>query len=191
VVLGFDTLDEYVHQAYYIGTAIGRCCNRIRGAALTLNGHRYQLSINEGRHHLHGGFQGFHDVVWETIDSSEQAIHFRYVSPNGEEGYPGNLETDIIYSLTHDNEVAIHYTAVCDADTIVNLTNHSYFNLNGHDNGSIEDHELQIFAELYTEIDGECIPTGIIAPVDGTPLDFRVPMRIAERLNSSHEQMCL
>lgn len=189
VVLGFDTLDGYVHQAYYFGTVIGRCCNRIRGAAFDLNGHRYELSANEGRHHLHGGVQGFHDIPWETITASERMVHFRYMSPDGEEGYPGNLEADVIYRLTPNNQLSIEYTAASDADTIVNMTNHSYFNLNGHDNGSIEDHELQIFADRYTEIDEECIPTGVIAPVDGTPLDFREPMRIADRLDSRHEQM--
>lgn len=168
VVLGFDTLDGYVHQTYYIGTVIGRCCNRIRGAAFTLSGNRYKLSANAGRHHLHGGFQGFQNVTWETKDASGQTVHFRHVSPDGEEGYPGNLEADVIYSLTPDNEVAIEYTAVCDTDTIVNMTNHSYFNnyvLNA-DRGNLSEAAILVSPEtgirmrVYTTEPGLQVYTG-------------------------------
>ena len=189
VVLGFDGLKDYTRQKYYIGTVIGRCANRIKGAVFTLNGREYQLSRNEGENHLHGGHRGFHDRVWETEFEGKDRIIFRYISPDGEEGYPGSMEVRIGYELTADNTVIVQYRAACDADTIVNLTNHSYFNLAGHDHHSIEDHELQVFADAYTQIDESCTPTGVIAPVAGTPLDLREPTRIGERLNIAHDQI--
>jgi aldose 1-epimerase len=189
VVLGFDHLKDYIKQKYYIGTVIGRCANRIKGAEFEMNGREHHLSVNEGQNHLHGGFRGFHDRIWEAEYEGEDRIIFRYFSPNGEEGYPGNLEARVSYELTADNAVEIQYYATTDADTIVNLTNHSYFNLEGHNCGTILDHNIQIFADAYTEIDESSTPTGIIAPVKSTPFDLKEPARIRERIRSSYKQM--
>lgn len=182
IVLGFDSLDGYLNQPdSYFGATIGRCCNRIAGAAFELDGQTSQLAANNGRNHLHGGLRGFDKVVWrgEPLNFPEgPGVNFYYHSADGEEGYPGSLDVQVTYILTADHRLIIRYTALADQTTLINLTNHSYFNLAGQGSGSIVKHELQINADEYTVADSELIPTGAIAPVAGTALDFRQPKLI-------------
>lgn len=172
VCLGYDTLDEYMKGRGYFGALIGRVGNRIGNARFTLNGKEYTLAANNGKHNLHGGIVGFDKKIWNAR-IEEDALVLSCFSPDGEEGFPGNLEVTVTYSLGEDNGLRIDYQAVPDQDTLVNMTNHSYFNLNG--GGSILDHALWLDSDGYTAPDSELIPTGVIAPVAGTPLDFRAP----------------
>src|SRR6185503_9827122 len=186
IVLGFDNLDRYVSGHPFFGATTGRVANRIAKGKFTLDGEEYTLAVNNGPNHLHGGVKGFDKKVWKSRPlrglSREVAVEFTYVSPNGEEGYPGALTTTVVYTLTDDNELRIDYTAATDEATIVNLTNHSYFNLG--ESGSILDHVLTINADRYTAADATLIPTGELAPVKGTGLDFTTPHRIGERISS-------
>lgn len=171
VVLGFDTLAEYARNPRYFGGLIGRHANRIAQGRFALDGVTYQLTQNNGVNHLHGGARGFDKHVWQvTDDSSSDSLHLEYLSADGEEGYPGNLHASVVYKLS-DNELAINYEATTDRETIVNLTNHSYFNLAGH--GDILRHELMLHAGGFTPVSDELIPTGEIKPVENTPMDFR------------------
>lgn len=186
VVLGFDNLDGYLKGHPYFGAIVGRYANRIAGAKFTLNGKEYTLAKNDGENSLHGGLKGFDKVVWtaEPIKRSDGvALKLSYLSPDGEEGYPGNLSVTVTYIVTEDNELKIEYRATTDKDTIINLSNHSYFNLLGAENGLILDHELYINANYYTAVDDNLIPTGEIKPVEGTPLDFRKPTKIGARID--------
>jgi aldose 1-epimerase len=169
IVLGFETLDEYVRNPRYFGALIGRHANRIAGGKFSLNGVDYQLPQNNGANHLHGGFRGFDKRDW-TIREDGNTLHLTYFSKDGEEGYPGNLTAFVDYTLL-DNELRVDYTATTDLDTIVNLTNHSYFNLRGK--ATILDHELTSNADHFTPVSEELIPTGEIKAVAGTPMDFR------------------
>lgn len=177
VVLGYDTISEYESENNsYHGATIGRCGNRIANAGFELDGRKYDLAANDGRHHLHGGLRGFDKVIWKAdpfMDEQGPSVRFYYHSPDGEEGYPGNLDVQVTYTLTAAKELIIRYEAVSDRRTIVNLTNHSYFNLAGQGSGSILNHQLRLDADYFTAITDECIPTGEICPVDGTALDFR------------------
>jgi aldose 1-epimerase len=177
VVLGFETLDAYLKGHPFFGAIAGRFANRIAKGKFTLEGKEYTLAVNNGPNHLHGGRKGFDKQVWEAkplpAGANEQGIEFRYTSKDGEEGYPGNLQVTVVYTLTDENEIRIEYRATTDKATPVNLTNHSYFNLAGH--GDTLDTELQIFADRYTPVDKTLIPTGELAPVKGTPLDFTSP----------------
>jgi len=173
IVLGYDDFNSYLSNAPFFGAIIGRHANRIKGASFELNGKKYTLFNNDGRNHLHGGVKGFDKVLWEVIEHSDSSIKLFYRSADGEEGYPGNLDVTVTYALTDDNEWVIKYNAVSDADTVINLTNHTYFNLSGHDSGSIMSHELKIDADKYTVNNEECIPTGEIKNVSGTIMDFR------------------
>jgi aldose 1-epimerase len=170
VVLGYDTLDEYVKNPRYLGALIGRHANRIGRGKFSLNGVEYQLAQNNGANHLHGGFKGFDKRVWKAAET-ESGLRLEYFSKDGEENYPGNLKVDVTYSLNDQNELRIEYHATTDKDTIVNLTNHSYFNLAGH--GSILDHELTLNADSFTPVSKDLIPTGEINGVEGTAMDFR------------------
>ena len=169
VVLGFETIDEYVHNPRYFGALIGRHANRIGGGKFSLNGTDYQLPQNNGANHLHGGFRGFDKRDW-TISEDGNTLHLTYFSKDGEEGYPGNVNAVADYTLL-DNELHIDYRATTDRDTIVNLTNHSYFNLRGE--GTILDHELTLNADHFTPVSEDLIPTGEIKAVEGSPMDFR------------------
>jgi aldose 1-epimerase len=184
VVLGFDNLDRYAKGHPFFGATTGRVANRIAKGKFTLDGKEYTLAVNNGPNHLHGGVKGFDKRVWKSRPlrglSREVAVEFTYASQDGEEGYPGALTTTVVYTLTDDNELRIDYTATTDKATIVNLTNHSYFNLG--DSGSILDHVLMINADRYTAADDTLIPTGELAPVKGPGLDFTQPRRIGERI---------
>ncbi len=192
IVLGYDDLSDYLNPNPFFGAIVGRCANRIANASFSLNGHIFALSPNEGAHHSHGGYIGFDKVVW-SAQASEHSdgpqLRLRYLSRDGEQGYPGNLATTITYTLTHDNALRIDYEAEPDADTIVSLTNHSYFNLAGAGNGTILDHELMIDADYFTPIDEERVTTGELYHVAGTPFDFRRLTPIGERMGIDDEQL--
>jgi aldose 1-epimerase len=183
VVLGADTFEQYLNGYPAAAAVIGRFANRIAGARFTIDGHEYRLAANNGRNHIHGGRQGFAQVNWEgkplPAKQGEASVQFRYLSKDGEEGYPGNLTVLVTYTLDDRNQLRLDYEATTDKATPVNLTNHAYFNLAGH--GDILDHELWLAAEFYTPADSELIPTGEIATVKGTPLDFTTPTPIGAR----------
>lgn len=192
VVLGYDTLEEYLNGSSYFGAIVGRYANRIAHGRFTLNGKTYSLARNDGENHLHGGVRGFDKVIWaatEIRDRDGAGVQLSYLSADGEEGYPGNLRATVAYILTESNELRIDYRAATDRDTIVNLTNHSYFNLAG--NGTILDHELIIDADAFTPIREGVIPTGEIRNVAGTPMDFRAATKIGARLNARDEQLAI
>jgi len=178
VVLGFAALEDYVSNPRYFGALIGRHANRIADGRFTLDGVEYQLPRNNNGNHLHGGFNGFDKRVW-TAQERDDVLHLSYFSKDGEEGYPGNVEAVVDYRLS-GNELSIEYRAWTDRDTIVNLTNHSYFNLKG--DGTILNHELKLNADSFTPVNDDLIPTGEIAPVAGTPMDFRDGKAIGAQL---------
>jgi aldose 1-epimerase len=181
VVLGYETLEEYVRNPRYFGGLIGRHANRIGRGKFSLNGASYQLTQNNGVNHLHGGSRGFDKRVWDVIgvvDDGRAILRLGYSSRDGEEGYPGNLSAKVTYKLLPDNELEIDYRATTDRDTIVNLTNHSYFNLAGK--GTILDHELTLHADSFTPVSEELVPTGEVKPVANTVMDFRQSRRIAQ-----------
>jgi aldose 1-epimerase len=186
VVLGFDAIEPYLAGVPYFGCTVGRVGNRIAKGTFTLNGKTYKLATNNGPNHLHGGLKGFDKVVWkaEVVPSSggQQAVKFTYRSPDGEEGYPGNLDVTVVYTLTDANELRIDYTATTDKATPVNLTNHSYFNLAGDGVGTILDHVMMIAADEMTPVDDTLIPTGKLAPVKGTVFDFTTPTAVGARI---------
>lgn len=192
IMLGYDDLDSYLDRSPFFGAIIGRHANRLEDACFTLDGITYQLNKNEGNNQLHGGLKGFDKVIWnaEIIgEPDHQSLKLSYKSPDGEEHYPGNLDVAVIYSLNEDNAFVIEYTAVSDKDTVVNLTNHAYFNLSGHDSGDILDHQLMIRASRFTVISEACIPTGEIRGVAGTPMDFtRLKSIGAGLLNSMDDE---
>jgi aldose 1-epimerase len=182
VVLGFDRLERYLEDGHYFGCVVGRVANRIAGARFTLDGREHALSLNHGRHHLHGGTGGFSRAIWRAevhAWSAEPALLFRYRSADGEDGYPGALDASVVYTLTLDGGLRVDFTATADRTTIVNLSQHTYWNLAGHDSGSVLDHQLEIAAQRYTPADAELIPTGAIAPVAGGPFDFTSERRVA------------
>jgi len=192
VVLGFDSLANYVSQNPYFGSTIGRYGNRIGKGTFELNGVRSTLAVNNGPNHLHGGLKGFDKVVWtadEKESIAEKSLALRYVSKDGEEGYPGTLNVKVTYSLTDENELRIDYEAVTDKATVINLTHHSYFNLAGAGNGDILGHELFIDANRFTPVDAGLIPTGEVKEVRGTPMDFNTPTLIGARIKDSYEQI--
>ncbi|MEW5958978.1 MAG: aldose epimerase family protein [Chloroflexota bacterium] len=194
IVLGFDDLAGYLAQHPYFGVLVGRFGNRIAGGKFTLKGVDYQLAQNNGQNHLHGGLKGFDRAVWhaETVQNeAEIGVKLTHVSPDGDEGYPGNLRVTVVYTLNNDNELKIDYTATTDQATIVNLTNHAYFNLAGAGSGDILGHELQLYADYFTPIDGALIPTGELRRVVGTPLDFTQLTPIGARINQEDEQLRL
>jgi aldose 1-epimerase len=185
VALGFDSIEGYLGEHPYLGAAVGRYANRIGKAAFTLNGMTYKLATNNGPNHLHGGLKGFNRVVWNAEPvTGTNAIRLTYTSRDGEEGYPGNLDCTIVYTLTDANELKIEYAATTDQPTPINLTNHSYFNLSGPGTGDILGHQLMLAADRYTPVDDGLIPTGVIAPVKGTPLDFTQPQSFGARIAS-------
>ncbi len=194
IVLGFDSPARYATSAAYFGAIVGRYANRIAGGSFTLDHRTYTLARNNGPNHLHGGLFGFDKVAWdvEPVDAEgERALRFRYVSPDGEEGYPGTIRVTVTYTLNNADELIFDYHATTDRATPINLTQHSYFNLAGHDSGDVLAHELTIAAERFTPIDEDLIPTGEIREVAGTPLDFRTPTAIGSRIGSPYPQLRL
>ena len=190
VVLGYDTMPDYEAQDKFMGAVAGRFANRIGKGRFVLNGVEYELYCNDGANHLHGGKEGFDKKVW-TADVEDDALCMRYTSPNGEECYPGTLCTEVRYRLDDENRFCVEYQAVCDTDTVLNLTNHSYFNLNGHASGPVAGQYIQINAGRYTPADGGSIPTGELAPVEGTPMDLRAGVRIGARIDEDFPQLTM
>ena len=186
VVLGYDTAEEYEKNGDYLGATIGRVGNRIGNAEFSLNGKTYSLAKNDGNNHLHGGNEGFDKKIWRMA-AQDESLLCRRISPDGEENYPGNLEVKVLFRLTEDNRLCITYDADTDADTLVNLTNHSYFNLNG--GGSVLKHRLQLFAERFAENDSGCLPTGKLLKVGGTPFDFRTEKEIGADIGADDGQL--
>jgi aldose 1-epimerase len=192
VVLGYDTLAQYVANNSFFGALIGRCANRIAGARFTLDGTTYTLTTNNPPNHLHGGTQGFFAVVWDARPFQSllgPALEMHYHSQDGEQGYPGNLEVTAVYTLTDKNELRVDFKATTDKPTIVNMTDHPYFNLAGH--GDVLGHVLRVDADTFTPINATLVPTGEIRPVDGTPFDFRKPTAIGARIHGDDEQLKL
>ena len=191
IVLGYDDPAEYVKDnSPYFGAIVGRYGNRIAKARFTLDGRTYPLAANNGANHLHGGIQGFDKVLWqgEALRGGTGVV-FTRTSADGEEGYPGNLKARVTYTLTDKNELVVAYEATADKPTVVNLTQHTYFNLAGQGTGNILGHVLRINADRYTPVDATLIPTGELAPVDKTPFDFRQPTAIGARIQSEHPQI--
>jgi aldose 1-epimerase len=188
VVLGYETVDQYVTGRASFGAIIGRYANRIAKGRFTLNGREYQLPVNNGPNHLHGG-KGTHFLVFDARQLDERTLQLTYNFKDGEEGYPGNTSLKVVYAVTDDQELRITYEAVTDRPTVVNFTNHAFFNLAGEGRGDILDHELTINADRFTPIDATSIPTGELRAVKGTPMDFTRPARIGARINDSDEQL--
>ena len=190
VVVGFDSQEGYQKATErYFGGTIGRYGNRIANGKFSLDGKQYSLSVNNGRNTLHGGKNGFQEVVWNGSQPNDSTLILNYLSKDGEEGFPGNLNVTVTYSLSSDNELKMDYKATTDKKTVVNLTNHAFFNLNGEGSGTINDHVLQVNASNYTPVDSTLIPTGKIEPVAGTPFDFKQPVAIGKRVNDNNEQL--
>jgi aldose 1-epimerase len=190
IVLGFDSAEQYYSaNEKYFGALIGRYGNRIEDGRFLLNGEEYTLPVNNDPNTLHGGPGGFDNVVWDAGQLDDQHLRLEYYSPDGEEGFPGNLKVQVLYVLNDQNELTIDYTAVTDKATPVNLTNHAFYNLGGAASGTINDHELMINAKNYTPVDSTLIPTGEIAAVKGTPFDFTEPAPIGERVETENEQL--
>ncbi|OQY00517.1 MAG: galactose-1-epimerase, partial [Bacteroidetes bacterium 4572_117] len=192
IVLGYDNVDDYITGNPYFGAIVGRYANRISNGQFTLDGRQYQLEKNIGKNHLHGGLKGFNDVIWDAkqieVDGS-MCLEFSYLSKDSEGGYPGNLSVKVTYSLTENNELKIAYSASTDKTTIINLTNHSFFNLEGEDKGSTLNHEVFINADKFTVTDKDSIPTGEIRKVDGSPMDFRKTKTIGKDIRDAYEQL--
>ena len=192
IVLGFDSLAGYLEQRSYFGAVVGRYASRIAKGQFTLDGITCRLALNEGPNHLHGGIKGFDKVVWRSEpfeDDRGVGLALRHISPDGDEGYPGTLTVLVRYQLTDEDELDVEYEATTDAPTPVNLTQHSYFNLAGSDCGDILGHQLMIRADRFTPLDSSLIPTGAIAPVENTPLDFRTPTAIGARIGEPDRQL--
>jgi aldose 1-epimerase len=191
VVTGHNSIEEYIRsEEPYFGAVCGRYANRIAKGRFGIDGVIYdRLAINNGPNSLHGGIKGFHAVVWDACLIDRQTIELTYASPDGEEGFPGNLQTTVAYHLSDNNEVVISYRAITDKPTVLNLTNHSYFNLSGAGNASIGDHRLTINADYYLPTDASAIPLGPKDKVEGTPMDFRTPHEVGERIHEPFEQL--
>jgi aldose 1-epimerase len=188
VALGFRTTDEYKRTNNYYGAIIGRAANRICKGAFQLEGTPYTLTINNPPNHLHGGPLGFHNRTWHVVEATNSTIRLRYTSPHLEEGYPGTLTVETLYSLI-DSEFTIEYTATTDATTVVNLSHHSFFNLAGEDAGDVLQHEVEINANYFTPVTNTLIPTGTLQPVNDTPFDFKNPKSIGLHINTADEQL--
>ena len=189
VLLGFDTLEPYRTHGKSLGALVGRYANRIGGARFTLDGQTCQLAANNnGVNHLHGGLVGFNQRVWTVEEAAEDRLTLSLFSPDGEEGYPGDLTVRVTYALTEEG-LTIRYRAECGRSTVCNLTNHAYFNLSGHDSGPVLDQTIQLLADRYTPSDPLSIPTGEIAPVEGTPMDLRTPAPIGARIGEDFPQL--
>jgi aldose 1-epimerase len=194
ITFGYDTCDEMIAGDMSFGSIVGRYANRIANGTFTLDGVVYHLPLNDGPNTLHGGPKGWHSVVWtaEIVKESKlPSVRFTYHSPDMEEGFPGNVDAEVIYTWTDRNEIIMDYKCTTDKKTVINVTNHAYFNLHGAGNGDILDHVLTLRASAFTPVDSVMIPTGEIRPVAGTPFDFTAPHAIGERINENYEQLIL
>lgn len=195
VVLGYDTLEEYGYNSKYLGAVVGRVAGRIKEGSFCLGEDIYQVTTNEKNNHLHGGSKGFSNVLWDATlleDMEETTIEFTYLSKDGEEGYPGNLSMKVAYTISNDrDELSITYTAISDKNTLVNPTNHSYFNLSGNLNRDVLNHQLTMNSREYLELNDELLPTGRLVPVDDTVFDFRKNRKIKDGVHSDHPQNIL
>ncbi len=194
ITFGYDTFEGMIKGDMSFGSVVGRYANRIAKGKFTLDGVEYTLPLNNGPNTLHGGPAGWHSVVWNTEvvdDSKVPAVKFTYHSPDMEEGFPGNVDVEVIYSWTDNNEIVMDYKCTTDKKTVVNVTNHAYFNLHGAGNGDILDHILTLKASAFTPVDSVMIPTGEIRPVTGTPFDFTTPHSIGERIGENYDQLIL
>jgi aldose 1-epimerase len=190
IVQGYDTISEYINgNGPYMGAVCGRVANRIGKGQFTLNNKVYKVAVNNGPNHLHGGITGFNKVVWAVLKASADSLMLRYISADGEEGYPGTTTIYVTYTLTAENELRLDYKATTDATTIINLASHSYFNLAGAGSGDAMDQELMINAKFFTTTDDSNVPTGEILNVKGTPMDFTVAKKIGRDINQNHEQL--
>lgn len=192
VVLGYDTLEGYVKDMSALGSFVGRHANRIKDAQFELNGVTYQLEKNDNNNNLHGGQPSYNKVMYEGDtfeDEDSVSVEFSRLSKDMEQGFPGNLDLTVTYTLTEDNEFVIEYMAVSDKDTVLNLTNHSYFNLAGHDSGEVLEQQVTIYADQFTPTDDELIPTGEYCNVEGTPMDFRTMKKIGADINADYEPL--
>lgn len=191
VVLGYDSAGEYEKGRSFFGATVGRCANRIGGASFSLGGKEYVLEKNDNGNNLHSGTDFYYTRVWETMERTPDSVTFCLHSPDGDQGYPGAVDIAVTYRLTRDNAVEISYRAVPDADTILNLTNHSYFNLDGHQAPDVLAQKIWIDADAFTRADGASIPTGEIVPVEGTPMDFRVEKAVGQDIEEPYEALLL
>lgn len=191
VVQGYDSAADYEADTLFMGAVIGRCTNRIKGASFELNGKTYTLCKNDNDNCLHSAPDFYGKRIWEAEEVKENAITFSLLSPHMDQGYPGNVTIYVTYTLTDEGEVRIEYKAAPDMDTLLNMTNHSYFNLDGHDAGSVLEQKVWIDADAYTEADAESIPTGRLIPVEGTPMDFRTPKAIGRDIEADYEALKL
>ena len=192
IVLGFDNLSDYESSSPYFGALIGRYGNRIKEGKFSLDGVDYTLEVNNGENHLHGGVKGFDKVIWEVekeVKESSASLILRHISTDMEEGYPGNLDVKVIYTLTNDDELKVRYEAETDKKTIVNLTQHSYFNLSANLSRDILAHQITIDADSFLPVDKTLIPSGELRDVEGTPFDFRVPKRVGDDINEDYTQL--
>jgi aldose 1-epimerase len=194
ITFGFDNFESTLKGDMSFGSVVGRYANRIANGKFTLDGQEYNLPVNNGPNTLHGGPAGWHSVVWDSEilkNNTYPAVRLTYRSPDMEAGFPGNMDVEVIYTWTDNNEIVMDYKAVTDKKTVVNLTNHAYFNLHGAGNGDILDHELIIKASAFTAVDSVMIPTGELRPVTGTPFDFNSPHKIGERIGENYDQLIL
>lgn len=191
ITLGFDSIADYLSKQneFYYGVTVGRFANRIEGAKFTLNNHTYQLEANNGGNSLHSGSVAFHNQVWEVKELKNNSISLSILSEDGEGGFPGNLSCEVTFTLTEEDELIVNYSAESDKDTVINLTNHAYFNLNGEGNGSILNHQFCINADEYLPIKENCIPRGHFEEVKNSPFDFREPKTAKKDIDSENEQL--
>ena len=189
VCLGYESAEGYINGSASMGATMGRFANRIANAQFTLNDSTYHLAKNAGEHTIHGGAKGFRFKVWEAKQLDEQNLELSYLSPDGEEGFPGNFTLKVLFSVTEDNELKLVYHATTDKPTVFNLTNHAFFNLAGEGNGDVLDHQLMVNADSFTPTNETSIPTGEIRSLDGTPLDFRNLTRVGDRIDADYDQL--
>lgn len=190
VLLGYDSPEDYQNVRGYLGAVIGRNGNRIANARVTIDGVVYSLEANDNENNLHSGSHGFHAALWTAPEADDSHVVLTYHSPDGEQGFPGNMDVSVTYTLTDAGELVLDYRAITDKKTVANFTNHAYFNLNGHESGNIEDQKLEILASHYTPVtDGKAIPSGEIASVSETPMDFRQMSVIGARINDDFDQL--
>jgi aldose 1-epimerase len=192
VALGYDNAKDYLDDPFYVGTVVGRYANRIAGGKVNIDGQNYQLTVKEGGFHHHGGKHGFNKKIWEAqVLANENAVVFSLLSPDGDEGFPGNLSVQVKYTLTDQNQLIVDFTGVCDKATLINLTQHIYFNLAGHNQGSILNHQLMINAAQYLPVNDMVVPNGQLTDVADTPFDFRTAKKIGLEIDADNAQLNL